>query len=399
MKKHFLVSCASLMCLLVLLGCGDDNQQGANGAGQQPPSVDVAVPLVREITQWDEYTGRFEAIDNVDIRSRVTGYLTEKKFKDGQMVKKGDTLFVIDPRPFEFVVQRAEAEYTLADKEYVRAQSLRNSRAISQEDLDQRLQEKLVAEAALNDAKLNLEFTSVKSPINGKVSDDFVNVGNLVNENQTVLTRVVSANPIHFVFDASQAELLKYLRLDRSGKRQGSDTAPNPIYIKLQDEDTYSHAGRMDFVDNIVDPNTGTINGRAVVENNQQIIYPGLFGRARLIGQKNLETMVLPEGAINSDQDRKFVYVVGDDNTVQRSYVKIGDVLDNGLIIIDSGLEPNQKVVINGLQRIRQPGQPVTPEMVDIEWTPMETMPDYMNMPSLDAIKSEEGIIESKGSL
>jgi multidrug efflux system membrane fusion protein len=256
-----------------------------------------------------------------------------------------------------------------------------------------------VAEAALNDAKLNLEFTSVKSPINGKVSDDFVNVGNLVNENQTVLTRVVSANPIHFVFDASQAELLKYLRLDRSGKRQGSDTAPNPIYIKLQDEDTYSHAGRMDFVDNIVDPNTGTINGRAVVENNQQIIYPGLFGRARLIGQKNLETMVLPEGAINSDQDRKFVYVVGDDNTVQRSYVKIGDVLDNGLIIIDSGLEPNQKVVINGLQRIRQPGQPVTPEMVDIEWTPMETMPDYMNMPSLDAIKSEEGIIESKGSL
>jgi multidrug efflux system membrane fusion protein len=141
MKKHFLVSCASLMCLLVLLGCGDDNQQGANGAGQQPPSVDVAVPLVREITQWDEYTGRFEAIDNVDIRSRVTGYLTEKKFKDGQMVKKGDTLFVIDPRPFEFVVQRAEAEYTLADKEYVRAQSLRNSRAISQEDLDQRLQE------------------------------------------------------------------------------------------------------------------------------------------------------------------------------------------------------------------------------------------------------------------
>jgi RND family efflux transporter MFP subunit len=241
---------------------------------------------------------------------------------------------------------------------------------------DQRSQEYTAAQAALNEAKLNLEFTQVKTPVAGRISEAFVDVGNLVRANETLLTRVVSVDPIHFEFEGSQSELLKYLRLDRAGKRPSSVSAPNLIFIKLLDEDTFSHKGHMDFVDNVIDEGTGTVRGRALVDNKDGIIFPGLFARARLIGSDEYEAILLPEKSINTDQNRKFVYVVNDNDSVKRVYIKPGPVLDNGFVIIREGLSGNERVIINGTQRIRSPEQVVTPVEMALTWTSIETMLD-----------------------
>jgi membrane fusion protein, multidrug efflux system len=371
-----IVSLAIISALsLSLVACGESTPPpAAEVQAPAPAEVDVSLPLKHQLTDWDEFTGRFEAINAVDIRARVTGYLIEKKFKDGQLVKKGDVLFVIDPRPFEYVLQRAKAEYSLAKSEYERANKLRDMRAVSVEELERRSQEVLVAKSAMDDAELQKAFTQVRSPIDGKISDSFVDVGNLVDENSTMLTRIVSINPIHFRFEGSQGQLLKYLRLARAGERPSSDTAPNAIYIKLLDEDKYYHAGKMDFVDNIVDGGTGTIQARAIVENNDGLIYPGLFGNARLIGRSNYQAILLPEGSINTDQSKKFVYIVDKDNKVKRAYVSIGTILDNGLVVVSKGLTGDERVVINGIQRIRSAAQEVTPNSTTIEWKDIDTL-------------------------
>jgi len=355
-----------------------------------PPKVVVAHPLQRELIKWDEYTGRFEAVNRVDVRARVTGYLDEQRFRDGQLVRKGDVLFVIDPRPFQYQLQRIQAQFNLAEKEYARAESLRETRAISQEDLDRRFQELQVAEAALNDAKLNLEFTEITAPIDGEISARFVDVGNLVEENATVLARIVSVDPIHFEFEMSQADLMNYLRLARAGKRPRSDSNPNPIFIKLPDEDAFTHMGRMDFMDNVVDTGTGTILGRALVQNREGLMYPGLFGRARLIGSGREQAVLLPEQAINTDQNRKFVYVVNERDEVSRTYVDLGPTLDNGFFIIRKGLTGNERVVIKGLQRIRATDQKVTPELVPLHWEEGDQMPELDSVPSLEEITGEK---------
>lgn len=364
----FLITLATTACT--------DSTQNADAAPSPPPppEVDVATPLKQTLTDWDEFTGRFEAINDVQLRARVTGYLVEKRFKDGQMVKKGDVLYVIDPRPFSYELQRIEAQYQLAQKEWERAQNLRESRAISQEEADRRFQELQIAKSSLDNARLQMAFTEVTSPIDGKVSDSYVDVGNMVEENETVLTRIVSTNPIHFRFEGSQTDLLKYLRLDRAGQRPSSDTAPNPIYIKLLDEDKFYHQGKMHFVDNAVDNSTGTIQATATVNNDNGIIYPGLFGRARLLGRANYEAILLPEKAINTDQDKKFVYVVDSKDIVQRQYVQIGNLLDNDLIVVSQGLSGDERVVINGIQRIRQASQPVTPNLVELAWQEPDTL-------------------------
>lgn len=364
----FLITLATTACT--------DTAQNADAAPSppSPPEVDVATPLKQTLTDWDEFTGRFEAINDVQLRARVTGYLVEKRFKDGQMVKKGDVLYVIDPRPFSYELQRIEAQYQLAQKEWERAQNLRESRAISQEEADRRFQELQIAKSSLDNARLQMAFTEVTSPIDGKVSDSYVDVGNMVEENETVLTRIVSTNPIHFRFEGSQTDLLKYLRLDRAGQRPSSDTAPNPIYIKLLDEDKFYHQGKMHFVDNAVDNSTGTIQATATVNNDNGIIYPGLFGRARLLGRANYEAILLPEKAINTDQDKKFVYVVDSKDIVQRQYVQIGNLLDNDLIVVSQGLSGDERVVINGIQRIRQASQPVTPNLVELAWQEPDTL-------------------------
>jgi RND family efflux transporter MFP subunit len=377
-----------LICILALtsVACGQDEAQTTIAS---PLEVDVATPLTRTITEWDEFTGRFEAVASVDIRARVTGYLVEKRFRDGQFVKQGDVLFVIDPRPFEYEMQRAEAQYTLAKKSLERATNLRKTQSVAEEILDERLQQFKVAEASLSEARLNLEFTQVKAPNDGKISSSFVDTGNLVSANDTVLTRIVTIDPIHFVFEGSQADLLKYTRLDRAGKRPSSDTTPNPIFIKLLDEDTYIHKGRMDFLDNIVDGGTGTIYARALVENKDRIIYPGFFGRAHLLGAGDYEAILLPEKAINTDQNKKFVYTVNADNQAERVYVTPGPVLDNGFVIIRAGLKGDERVVINGIQRIRTQQQTVSPLMVELEWQELPDLPDISSVPSLEEIAGE----------
>jgi RND family efflux transporter MFP subunit len=360
---------------LVSSACTETTETAdAAPAPPPPPEVDVATPLKHQLTDWDEFTGRFEAINDVQLRARVTGYLVEKKFKDGQHVAKGDVLFVIDQRPFSYELQRIKAQHELAQKEWQRAQNLRETRAISQEEVDRRFQELQIAKATLDNARLQMQFTEVTAPIDGKVSDSYVDIGNMVEENETVLTRIVSTNPMHFRFEGSQGDLLKYLRLDRAGQRPSSDSSPNPIYIKLMDEDKFQHQGRMHFVDNAIDNSTGTIQATAEVNNDAGILYPGMFGRARLLGRSNYEAVLVPERAINTDQDKKFVYFVDENEQVQRRYVSVGNLLDNDYIVVSDGLTGDEQVVINGIQRIRQTGQAVTPNQTELEWREIETL-------------------------
>jgi multidrug efflux system membrane fusion protein len=372
--KRFPLTFISAMTLL-LVACNEPAEKNAQPAAAPPPAeVDVALPLQHKLTDWDEFTGRFEAINDVQLRARVTGYLVDKKFKDGQFVKKGDVLYVIDPRPFDYELQRITAQHELAKKELDRAHNLRKARAISEEEVDRRFQELQIAEASLNEARLQKAFTQVTSPIDGKISDSFVDIGNMIEENVTLLTHIVSTNPVHFRFEGSQGDLLKYIRLDRSGQRASSDNTPNPIYIKLLDEDKFYHQGAMNFVDNAVDLGTGTIQATAVVNNDAGIIYPGLFGRARLLGRADYDAILVPEKAINTDQDKKFVYVVNDENKVHRNYVTVGTLLDNDLIVVSKGIDSDDRVVVNGIQRIRMPEQEVTPKMTELEWKEIDTI-------------------------
>jgi RND family efflux transporter MFP subunit len=373
---------------IAITGCSD-TESNSTPKPTLLAEVDIAQPLSHKLTDWDEFTGRFEAINDVSLRARVTGYLVEKKFKDGQTVKKGDLLFVIDPRPFEYQLQRMQAEYALAEKEWTRANSLRQTRAIAQEEVDRRYQELQIAKASLNDAKLQLTFTEIRSPIDGKISDSYVDIGNLVEENGTLLTRIVSTNPMHFRFEGSQNDLLKYLRLDKAGQRPSSVRTPNPIYIKLIDEDKFYHQGKMHFVDNAVDESTGTIQATASVNNDAGLIYPGLFGRARLLGKSNYDALLVPESAINTDQDKKYVYIVDESDKIQRRYVQVGNLLDNNFIVVANGLEQKDHVVVNGIQRIRQSNQQVIPNMTELTWTPIETLVITPEAPTANADKGE----------
>jgi len=383
------ISAVAVLALASTLLVSCNRPETTIQAAAQPPEVEVARPQKQRIIEWDEFTGRFEAVRRVDVRARVTGYLLEQKFKDGQMVKKDDVLFVIDPRSFQYELDRAQAEYNLAKKAFERTANLRKTQSIADEIYDQRQQELQVAEADLEEAKLNVEFSAIKAPIDGRISDGFVDIGNLVQANSTLLTRIVSVDPIHFEFEGSQADLLKYLRLDRAGMRPSSASSPNPILIKLLDESEYKHLGRMDFVDNVIDSGTGTIKGRALVENHQGLIYPGLFGRARLIGSNEHDAVLLPEKAIATDQSRKYVYAVDDDNKANRIYVETGRIFDNGFIVIEQGLNGDESIVVNGIQRIRMPQQPVTPIATELQWVDMNSMPNPDDIPSLQEINAQ----------
>ncbi|PON14019.1 efflux transporter periplasmic adaptor subunit [Candidatus Entotheonella serta] len=361
--------------LIALAACGQQPSQ--SHAAVPPPEVMVAVPYLEKIIEWDEYTGRFQAVERVEVHARVSGYLEAIHFKDGQMVEKGELLFTIDQRPFKIALEQAKAslkqmraEREQASNDFKRAHPLLNSHATSAEEFDRR---RLTLEAAqarveavqaeVPRAKLDLEFTEIKSPISGRVSRDLANIGNLISggaTQPTLLTTVVSQDPIHFYFEASEKEFLKYIRLDRDGSRPGSDTTPNPIYVKLQDESDYRLKGQMDFVDNEVDRGTGTVSGRAIFPNPEKIIYPGLFGRVHLLGSGEYEALMVPDDAIGTDQSRKFVYVVKIDNAVVRRWVTLGP-LHEGLRVIRDGLSASDRVVIGGVQRVR-PGVPVLPK-------------------------------------
>ena len=358
----------------VLSGCGESNSARQNDP--PPPSVTVSEPLRRTVTEWDEFTGRFQAIDHVSIRPRVSGYLQSAHFQEGTMVKKGDLLFVIDPRPYEAAaeeaqgqLQTAQAQVTFASRDLERAVELSRTQALSQQMLDQRRQALQSAEAAvitaegtLKRAKLDVEFTQVVSPIDGRIGRKLVTEGNLItggDTGATVLTTVVSLDPIYFYFNIDEQTYLKNTRLRLADPPPMSHDNANPVHVALPDDTEFPHEGRMDWIDNELDQGTGTLRGRALLPNPQLRFSPGQFGRVRLLGSAPYEALLLPDTAIGSDQSRKIVYVVGADNVVDVREVKLGR-LDEGLRIVREGLKPDDQVVISGLQRVRA-GARVTP--------------------------------------
>jgi RND family efflux transporter MFP subunit len=342
-------------------------------AAPPPPAVTVARPLQKSITEWDEYTGRFTAVETVEVRARVSGFIESVHFKEGQPVKQGDLLFVIDPRPFRIAieqakaeVERAKAKLEIASLDVQRATPLVRSQAVTEREFDTRRSTERDAaaqvaslEAALKQAALNLEWTEVRAPISGRISDKRVDAGNLITGGQTgatLLTVIVSIDPIHFVFDGSEADFLRYSRLAATGTRPLSRDAQNPVAVRLADETDYRHQGRMNFVDNALNPKTGTIRGRAIFDNKDGLLTPGFFGRLRLFGGQR-EALLVPDAAIASDQASKIVFTVADDGTVGTKRVELGPLVD-GLRVIRSGLAPTDRIVIDGLQRSR-PGQKV----------------------------------------
>lgn len=350
-------------------------------AQQPPPVVTVAKPVQRPVTEWDEFTGRFEAVESVEVRPRVSGVISAVNFRDGQTVRQGEVLFTIDRRPFQIAVDQAlaarkEAEATLrlATSELERARPLVERETLSRSEFDERYARQLEAqarleqaEARLRQAQLDLEWSEVRAPITGRLSDARVDAGNLVSggeANATLLTTIVSLDPIHFVFVGSEADYIKYLRLASQGKRPSSRNARNPVVVKLSDEDSFVHKGEMDFLDNVVDANSGTIRGRAIFENRSLFLTPGMFGRLRLFGG-TFDALLIPDEAIVSDQARKTVLTVADDGTVVSKVVKLGPIA-HGLRVVRAGLDPDDRVIISGVQRART-GQKVTPEEGTIE--------------------------------
>ena len=351
---------------LLLLGLALASCHKAEKPTPPPPSVVVAMPLRQRIVDWDEYVGRFVSIDAVDLRPRVSGYLRSVGFRDGQMVRKGQLLFVIDPRPYQAVLaqaraQTARARATLgnAEVELKRAQALFEANAGSAQELETRKAAALQARADLGAAQanerqagLNVDFTQVRAPLSGRISDRRVAPGNLVTADQTVLTSIVDDDPIRFSFEASEA---LFLKRQRGAQRHLGD----PVDIRLADEPTYRWHGRLEFVDNALDVNAGVIRGRAVVRNPAGLLTPGLYGHMRLPGSAPYDALLVPDGAVSADQNRQVVYTVGTDDLVHVQAVETGPLID-GLRVIRTGLKPGDQVVIDGQVKAKA-GVKVTP--------------------------------------
>ena len=362
--------------VLLALGLSGCDNKPAVQAAVAPPPVTVASPTKRTVTDWDEFTGRFDAVEEVQVRARVGGFVTGVEFRDGAIVNAGDLLYLIDPRPFEAVAEQADGQLSdarakaeLARRELERALTLVQSQNVAESTVDQRRQALQTAKAAqmqaeglLKAAQLNVEFTHVLAPIAGRVSRHLVSVGNLVQGSEggaTLLTSIVSLDPIYIYFDVDEATYLKYNTLYFAGKRPSSRENPNPVQIALSGETRPSHEGKMDFLDNRLDVSTGTLRGRAVVPNRDFSILPGQFGRVRLIASAPYEALLVPDSAVATDQSRKIVFVVKDDDTVEAKVVTLGPI-DEGLRVVREGLKAEDRVVIDGLQRVRV-GAKVTP--------------------------------------
>jgi RND family efflux transporter MFP subunit len=346
-------------------------------AQSRAPAVTVAQPLQREIVEYDEFTGQFTAVEFVEIRSRVSGYLEKALLNEGQIVKKGDLLFVIDPRPFEAALASAKAQLAqatarleLANRQLARTGQLRKQDFVAASAYDERVQEQRVAaasvsiaNAAIRTAELNLEFTRIVAPVTGRVGRREVSVGNLVTggdgTGNTLLTTIVSIDPIYFVFDMSEGDFLAYQRAVQSGKLQSTRDAVH-VFARLIDEPNWPREGRLDFVDNRIDRTAGTIRVRAVFPNKDGFLTPGQFGRIRLPGSDRYKALLIPDRAILTDQSNKIVMTVTNDGTVVPKRIRPGPIYD-GLRIVRSGLAPTDRVIINGLVRAR-PGAKVTPQ-------------------------------------
>jgi len=355
----------------------------AADAPAAPPAVTVSQPIRRELAEWDEYTGQFAAKEYVEIRARVSGYLTEIHFADGQIVKEGDLLFVIDPRPYEATLAAARAQLAQANAQVdLATQQLNRSAELRKKDFepasnyDQRVSDLKVAtaatesaKAAIRSAELNVGFTRITAPLAGRISNHQVSVGNLVSGSDSAttpaLTTIVSLDPIYFYFDMSEGDYLTYQRATAAGKLDEARDS-SPVYVRLTDETEWPRRGLLNFIDNQVDRGAGTIRARATFPNSDFFVTPGQFGRIRIPASERYNAILIPDGAVVTDQSRKVVMTVKDDGTVEPKVVRPGPMTDDGLRIIRSGLAPTDRVIINGLVRAR-PGGKVTPQPGKIE--------------------------------
>ncbi len=362
---------------LVSCGKGGSEAKGPLGSSGGPP-VSVAPVTKRVVQEFDDFTARLEAIDTVDIRARVAGTLDKVHFAEGQKIKKGDVLFSIDPRPFEMEVARVQAriaatrtQWGLAKSELVRAEKLLPMQAISLQEVDQlraavRNGETSIqaAQAELNAAKLNLSFTRIASPIDGRISRAAVTPGNLVNAGEPVLTTIVSMDRVYAYFDASEATYLKYVRAAKDGTRPSSRETANPVLMGLSDEEGYPHQGSLDFVDNRLNPATGSMRARAVFDNKDNRFTPGLSARIKLLGSGSYEATLVPDRAITTDQTRKIVMVIGANNIVEPREVKTAALIDGMRVV--TGVKGGENIIVDGLQRAF-PGAPVTPQVMKVD--------------------------------
>jgi RND family efflux transporter MFP subunit len=367
---------ALLLLALTLTACG---QSQPPGGGPPPPAVTVAKPIERGVVDYDEYVGRFVAVNSVEIRARVSGYLEKVHFRDGQMVKAGDLLFTIDRRPFENALAQAQANLAqakaglaLAEADLERGRQLVRDRTITEQTFDQRTQAYRSAqasvaanEALVRQAELDLEFTELRAPVAGRIGDRRVSPGNLVAGGSvpttTLLATIVSLDPIRFEFTFDEASYLRYERLAQGGGEVTGRNGGVNVALKLVDEKDFVHRGTMDFVDNVIDKSSGTIRGRAVFSNPNLMLTPGMFGRIRVPGSPMYQALLVPDTAIGTEQVRKFVFVVGADNTAVAKHVTLGPVEGDNLRVIKEGLKTDDRVIVNGLMRVRA-GQKVTPQ-------------------------------------
>src|SRR5437870_3131666 len=370
--KNFLLGLGILSIFLMAGGC-----KKKAAPPQAPLPVNVVTAVEKEVNEWDAFTGRLEAVESVEIRPRVSGYITEIRFQAGAIIKKDDLLDVIDPRPYQAdfdraaaEVERMQAQEKLAQIELDRAKELRAKNTISASEFDQKAATYQGASAATasavaakNAAALNLEFTQVKSPINGRVSDARITLGNLVQPGagpENVLTTVVSVDPIYAKVDADENAILKYVKLSEQGKRVSARTAKIPGWVELGNETDFPHEGVIDFVDNRLDPGTGTIRARIVLKNwNPSFITPGFFTRVRVAGATPYRAALIPDRVISSQQGLKYAFVVKPDNTVERRTLETGPLFE-GKRIVKRGLKDGEKVVSTRLQML-EPGMSVTP--------------------------------------
>jgi RND family efflux transporter MFP subunit len=359
----------------LVAGCGEAPKQ----AGPPPPAVTVAEPVKRTVFDYDEYVGRFTAINSVEIRARVSGYLDKLHFKDGQLVKQGDLLFTVDRRPFQNTLDQARANLVQAqsnlsftESDYTRGQQLVRDKTITDQTFEQRAQAFRNAkasvsgnEAAVRQAELDMEFTELRAPVNGRIGDRRVSPGNLVTGgtggNTTLLATIVSTDPIYFEFTFDEASYLRYERLSRAGQDIASRNGSVKIALKLIDENDFDHEGRMDFVDNVIDRSTGTIRGRAVLSNPNEVFTPGMFARVRVPGSPPYEALLVPDAAIGTEQARRFVVVIDAQDTARQKYVTLGQLTSDNLRVIKDGIGPDDRIVVSGLMQAR-PGQKVRPE-------------------------------------
>jgi RND family efflux transporter MFP subunit len=367
-----------LLCAIATLvvSCGERQQQGG---APPPPAVTVAKPVKRAVADFDEYVGRFTAINSVEVRARVSGYLDGVHFTDGQIVKQGDLLFTIDKRPFQNTLDQARANLAQAksnlaytESDYTRGQQLVRDKTITEQVFEQRAQAYRNAqasvsnnEAAVRQAELDIEFTKLRAPVNGRIGDRRVSPGNLVtggtSGNTTLLATIVSTDPIYFEFTFDEASFLRYERMSKIATDVASRDGSVPVTLKLIDERDFDHQGRMDFVDNVIDRSTGTIRGRAVFANPNKLFTPGMFARVRVPASPLSEGLLVPDAAIGIEQVRKYVLVVDSGDTVRQKYVTLGQVTSDGLRVIKEGLAPDDRVVISGLMQARA-GMKVRPQ-------------------------------------